>query len=387
MEEKLIKEALGKYKTPFYMFSVEDAEKTISGLRNKINGRANLCYAMKANPFMVRYIEPYVDRIEVCSMGEFEICNELGINKEKVLISGVLKEEEDIIRIMDTFENRCCYTIESPEQYRLISDWASNNQKKMNVYFRLTSGNQFGMDEETIDGLLKAAADNNFIEVRGIHFFSGTQKKVKRIKDETQRIKDYFIKMKEAGHEFGELEYGPGMAVSYFEGQKEPEEYFDYLDEFGENVKITIELGRRIAAECGVYVTTIKDIKTTSDVNYCIVDGGIHQMNYDGQLRGMYNPDIRVIRKDGIDYDDNAEMKKYVIAGSLCTTNDILVSSKEFTNPQINDVLAFYKTGAYSVTEGMLMFLSHRLPAIIINELNGNMTLLRENIETYKFNM
>ena len=313
MEEKLIKEALGKYKTPFYMFSVEDAEKTISGLRNKINGRANLCYAMKANPFMVRYIEPYVDRIEVCSMGEFEICNELGINQEKVLISGVLKEEEDIIRIMDTFENRCCYTIESPEQYRLISDWASNNQKKMSVYFRLTSGNQFGMDEETIDGLLKAAADNNFIEVRGIHFFSGTQKKVKRIKDETQRIKDYFIKMKEAGHEFGELEYGPGMAVSYFEGQKEPEEYFDYLDEFGENVKITIELGRRIAAECGVYVTTIKDIKTTSDVNYCIVDGGIHQMNYDGQLRGMYNPDIRVIRKDGIDYDDNAEMKKYVI--------------------------------------------------------------------------
>ena len=96
MEEKLIKEALGKYKTPFYMFSVEDAEKTISGLRNKINGRANLCYAMKANPFMVRYIEPYVDRIEVCSMGEFEICNELGINQEKVLISGVLKEEEDI---------------------------------------------------------------------------------------------------------------------------------------------------------------------------------------------------------------------------------------------------------------------------------------------------
>ena len=58
---------------------------------------------------------------------------------------------------------------------------------------------------------------------------------------------------------------------------------------------VTIEMGRAYAAECGCYVTTALDIKENNGNAICLVDGGIHQLNYDGQIKGMYRPQMAVI--------------------------------------------------------------------------------------------
>lgn len=66
------------------------------------------------------------------------------------------------------------------------------------------------------------------------------------------------------------LEYGPGTAVPYFHG-KEAETYTDEgLGKLREAIRsmewdgnVTIELGRAFAAECGYYMTEIRDVKKT----------------------------------------------------------------------------------------------------------------------------
>lgn len=118
-------------------------------------------------------------------------------------------------------------------------------------------------------------------------------------------------------------------------------------------------MGRFLAAPCGRYLTSVKDIKRTDGVNYVILDGGIHQLRYHGQMMAMQVPSINQgTKRDGVE--------KYCLCGSLCTVADVLVREVELNPLDIGDVLTFNRCGAYSVTEGSSLFLSHPLPAVYL---------------------
>ena len=83
---------------------------------------------------------------------------------------------------------------------------------------------------------------------------------------------------------------------------------------------------------------------------------------------------------------ESDEVQDYVLAGSLCSVNDILVRKISLPKLDIGDTLCFNLTGAYCSTEGISLFLSRDLPAIVILDENGNAELVREHIETNTFN-
>lgn len=117
-------------------------------------------------------------------------------------------------------------------------------------------------------------------------------------------------------------------------------------------------MGRMIAACCGFYMTSIVDIKETEGIKYCIVDGGIHQVNYYGQTMAMRTPHVEQFPKRTI------EAEKYNICGSLCTVSDLLLKQFPLRSAELGDVFVFQKTGAYSVTEGISLFLIRDLPSV-----------------------
>ena len=69
----------------------------------------------------------------------------------------------------------------------------------------------------------------------------------------------------------------------------------------------------------------------------------------------------------------------------MCTTADIVVRQIDLASPEIGDLLVFNDIGAYSITEGIYLFLSHPLPAVLLQKGN-NVTLLRKAHETYIIN-
>lgn len=145
---------------------------------------------------------------------------------------------------------------------------------------------------------------------------------------------------------------------------------------------VTIEMGRAFAAECGYYLTEIKDVKKNGDINYCIVDGGNHQLNYDGQIKGMYQPEVQLIPGD-----QRGPRKLWTVCGALCTMNDVLCSNVELSDVRTGRVLVFERTGAYSSMEGMALFLSHALPAVVSYGREQGWNVLRQNKPTYLWNM
>lgn len=389
MDRKCLEYGSNRYGTPLYVFDIDEMKEIVDFFQRSLKGKAGLCFAMKANSFLTRQMAAVTDRVEVCSMGEFEICRNLGIEPEKILISGVLKKQEDIITILEFYRGNCTYTVESLNQLNILGEWSSKNKESVSVYLRLTSGNQFGMDEMTIDRILMERQEFPFVKIKGIHFFSGTQKKTtEKIKKEIAYLDEFMEKMEtEHGFPLEELEYGPGIPVSYFEGQNDKREEFacvlsDVIDTMKWKGSVILEMGRAFVADCGYYMTTVKDIKTNDKVNYCIVDGGIHQIHYDGQIRGMYHPELQIIPER-----NNSEIDEYTICGSLCTVNDILIKNVHIPALEVGDVLIFKRAGAYAMTEGMALFLSHELPCVTFYSKGEGWKLVREEKSTFRWNM
>lgn len=391
MNKQQLEYAAARYGTPLYIFDLDILKRQTDRLRKALGGKAGLCYAMKANPFLTKEMAEHVDRIEVCSIGEFDICRELEIPPEKLFISGVLKRKEDIYRILDTYGEKCRYTVESVKQLHYFLEWSDAHMKVIRLYPRLTNGSQFGMDEETVRSVISIVNMSPYLEIEGLHFFSGTQKRrPKQFQQELEMLDVFLRKIRnEWNVHIRHLEYGPGTAVPYFKG-KEAQTYTDEgLEMLREAIhsmqwdgEVTIELGRAFAAECGYYLTEIKDVKKNGETNYCIVDGGNHHINYDGQIKGMYHPEIQLIPGE-----QTGQKKPWTVCGALCTMNDVLCSNIELADVRTGRVLVFEKTGAYSAMEGMSLFLSHDLPAVAAYGEEKGWNIYREHQPTYQWNM
>ena len=141
-------------------------------------------------------------------------------------------------------------------------------------------------------------------------------------------------------------------------------------------------MGRFFAAPCGYYLTKVIDVKTNYDINYAIVDGGLNQLKYDGQLQGMQIPKIIHFKNNK----ENGNEKPWTLCGSLCTTADVLSRNAVFDSLSIGDVLVFCRTGAYSVTEGMAVFLSREMPVVSIYSAENGLTVIREMLYSDVFN-
>lgn len=381
-----------QYGTPSYIFDIDELTRRMDIIRSILGKDIHLCYAMKANPFLVDAMKPLVAKYEVCSPGEFAICEREQIDMKRIVLSGVNKEKSDIEHVMDDCGGVGIYTVESINQFALLNECAAKRKIKISVLLRVTSGNQFGMDEEEIEHLISTRDQYEFIDFKGIQCYSGTQKKkITQIENEIDWLDGICTKLQQKyGFQVQELEYGPGLAVSYFEPDTD-NDHFEQLQQFSDKLNdirgkyvITLEMGRYMAATCGIYLSRIADLKKNNGQNYCIIDGGINHLNYYGQTMAMKFPKTGFVAMNDGDNAKSTEeaVEPWTICGSLCTVADVIVKNLSLSNAQIGDMIIFYNVGAYSVTEGIYLFLSRKLPKILTYDAANKEKLIRNNLPT-----
>ena len=351
----------------------------------------NLCFSIKANPFLIPVLSDYVDYFEVCSPGELSICMAEKVSGSKIIYSGVHKDDWDILEAVKY--GAAVLTAESIRHYELEKEAANKCNKEVSVILRLSSQSQFGMSKEDIEYIIEDAIKNpSNVKIDGIHYFAGTQReKLKHQRKEMQMLEEFVKGLRDKyGIKLEWLEYGPGLSYHYFEGE-DMTDTLAPLKELAEDLQglakwssLTVEMGRFLASSCGTYLTKIYDIKTSFDNNWCILGGGINHVNYLGQMMGLKIPVIKFLSSDQRN-DNDEEKGAYTLCGSLCTTNDVLVRDIKMNKPQIGDILAFENIGAYSVTEGINLFLSRTMPKVAIYSC-GKTEVIRDRIESWKLN-
>lgn len=400
MDKEILRRIARDYQTPSYVFNMDELRKRIAMVRQSLGGRASLCYAMKANPFLIKPLEGVIDKYEVCSPGEFRICEKCQIPMEQIVLSGVYKEKKDIAHAMSSYGDKVTYTIESYNHLELLEACAHEAGIRIRALIRVTSGNQFGVDEAQICRIIEKRNEYAHVNIVGLQHYSGTQKKkLAKLQRELAHLDEFIATLKESyGYEVEELEYGPGFYVPYFSTDEEVDdeailkEFAGFLSELRFKGKITLEMGRYLAAYCGYYLTSIVDQKENMGQKYCIVDGGLHHLTYFGQAMAMKIPHYQHFHEKEDRYVGTATDKKqedarlWNICGSLCTVNDVIVKNLPLQQAEIGDILVFERTGAYSVTEGMYLFLSRDLPQILFYSESDGIKVARKRRGTDEIN-
>lgn len=354
---------LERIKTPFYCFDTNLFAERVTLLRKKLGGCAKICYSLKANPWLVNTALHICDYIEVCSDGELQICIDSGVPLNRISIGGVSKTEVECERLSVNPPYRI--SVESLQQFRMLKKYAEQYQNQLHVLLRITSGNQFGMSLETAMELKKSSHEFQNVHIDGIHYYPGTQNKGQLNAEKQIEILKNAAKILK----INEIQFGPGFGAALFSGQSSAEynAYLDFISEhiltLSEKYSIVIECGRYLTYPVGTYTTTILDIKEQNGRYYLIVDGGIHQISYYGQINGKPQPVVCHLKTS-----ENMEIKCCTVCGSLCTVSDILAKDISLSAPQIGDRLVFANVGAYSVTEARSLFLSRDLPAVFLKD-------------------
>lgn len=387
MERTELFELAKEYGTPTFVFDTEYLRNRMTKIKEIVGENVHLCYSIKANPFLITTMLDCVEKLEVCSPGELRICERLKVDSDKIIYSGVSKREIDVEEALEY--GAAVYTAESLGHVKRLNAEAVKRGVQVPIILRLSSGSQFGMSKENLCYAIEHRADYEGVIIEGIHYFVGTQRKklTEQVK-ELEMLEALFAELQEKyDYQVKKLEYGPGLPVPYFSNENFEDtlaplkEIASTLRDMAEKVHLTVEMGRFFVTECGYYITKIVDQKSNGSTNYAIIDGGMNHLNYLGQMMGMKVPVIHHL-KQGTD----TEKKDWCLCGSLCTTADIVVRQVEFTGLEEMDILVFANTGAYSVTEGIYLFLSRTMPRIVLYNGAGQTVLARDFREIYELN-
>ena len=374
--------------TPAYVFDEAAFSARAEQVQRAFGEKTGLCFSIKANPFLLSCLPDVFDKIEVCSPGELTVCERVGADMGKVIYSGVNKGRADVARAIQNGVGT--FTAESMLHLEMINEAALKAGRVAPLLLRLTAGSQFGMEADALRQIVRNRESYPGVSIVGVHFFSGTMKKKPvLIERELRKVLAFMDSVREElGFAFERLEYGTGLAVDYFSPDADDleaerlEGVAPIIREAAEKYELTVEMGRFFAAPCGMLLTRVMDVKTNEGVNYAILDTGMHQVRYDGQIQGMQTPNILHLPA-GKTTGDN---QSWTLCGSLCTTADVLARGVEFDSLSIGDTLVFTRVGAYSFMEGMSIFLSRDLPAIYMKAKDGSLTQLRAPIAADPFN-
>jgi len=157
--------------------------------------------------------------LEVCSSGELQICKAYSVSPKKIIFLGINKNEEDI-------QNAFSYgfgaiTAESLKQFLLIWEYCKKFDYSADIYLRLSDGVQFGIEQDSLEMLVKTRENYPNLHIKGIHYFSGTQKQhIEKNFEELERLYTFLEKLQNLYNlKIKILKYGTGLQVPYLTNQ------------------------------------------------------------------------------------------------------------------------------------------------------------------------
>jgi diaminopimelate decarboxylase len=146
----------------------------------------------------------------------------------------------------------------------------------------------------------------------------------------------------------------------------------DWSANHGNRIRLKIEPGRYIVAECGVLLGTVHAVKQNDSRTFIGTDIGLNVL-----IRpAMYDShhDIEFYRNDAILKTD--KVRTATVVGNICESGDILAKGRELPEAVEGDIIGVMDAGAYGYS--MSSNYNNRLrPAEVLIGLDGNPRLIR----------
>ena len=374
-------------RTPFFAYDRRLLDERVALLRRSLPKSLKLHYAIKANPMpaVAQHLAAQVDGLDVASAKEMMTALDTGMDPGSISFAGPGKSDGELKQAIAA---GVLIEIESHgEMSRLAAiarqaGYPARVALRINPDFELKGSGmrmgggpqQFGTDAEQIPGLLAELAPNG-LQFEGFHIFAGSQNLNAEIISEVQQ-KSVDLALSLAASAPTPLRYlniGGGFGIPYFPKDRPMDlakvgqglqPLVDRIAAEQPEAEVTIELGRYIVGEAGIYVSRIIDRKESRGLTFLVTDGGLHH-----QLAASGNFG-QVIRRDypvaiGNKFDCAPEETASVV-GCLCTPLDLLSDRGEFPRAEVGDLVVVFQSGAYGLTASPTAFLSHPAPLEVL---------------------
>jgi diaminopimelate decarboxylase len=216
----------------------------------------------------------------------------------------------------------------------------------------------FGIDAERVPALVRGLIEAD-IDWRGLHLFAAVQ-----CLDDSALIEAHKIIIACAGEiaeeldmPLPELNLGGGFDVPCFDGEQ-PLDLYRMAEALHETLcsgpellattRLSLELGRWIVAEAGVYLTRILDRTESCGETFLTTDGGgQHLLRATGclQERAQGNYPIAVASRFAAPAEEQV-----TVTGCLATPHDLLGDQVMLPRAEPGDLIAVFTAGAYGLT-------------------------------------
>ncbi len=357
----------GNRKTPFYLYDMRLLSRTLDEIvRLSSDYGIEVHYAVKANANV-----PVLRRISSKGLGadcvsgnEILFALENGFPAGKTVFSGVGKTDREIELAISkgVFSINC----ESLPEIRVVNEIASGMGKKANVSVRInpdidahthkyiTTGleeNKFGISRYEFEELVKTLGECESIDFNGLHFHIGSQ--ITDVADvfalECRRAAEIVSWFESKGLEIRNINLGGGLGIDYEEPQKHPvPDFAAWMRTIArtlprkEGVRVHIEPGRSVVAQCGILCTRVLYVKEGQKKTFLITDAGMNDLIRPA-LYGAYHK----IRNITAEAENRSGEKVYDVVGPVCESSDVWGEDRTLPASRRGDLLAICSAGAY----------------------------------------
>lgn len=374
--EEWVAEAGG---TPLYVYDMRVVAARIARLKAALPQGVDVHYAVKANPFapLLERIAPLVAGMDVASAGELERALVVMAAKH-VSMAGPGKRDVELeaaIRAGATInlesEGEAARALAAAERAGARPRLAV----RVNPDFELRGSGMkmggraspFGVDAGRVPALVRqiVAAGADW---RGFHIFAGSQSLDSAAISETQSATIAL-----AGRLAEEIDRPPplvnlggGFGIPYFAGDQPVDvegigralgQRLERLPTILQASRFSLELGRWLVGEAGVYLARVVDRKESGGETFLVVDGGLnHHLAATGNFGTVVRRNYPVAVAGRI----GAEPEEIVsVVGPLCTPLDRLADRVALPRALVGDVIAIFASGAYGASASPAGFLGH----------------------------
>jgi diaminopimelate decarboxylase len=362
--------------TPLFVYDSRRIADQAARFRAAFPSEVALHYAVKANSYapLLEAMAGMVDGFDVASAGELGRVAHLGL---PISFAGPGKREQELetaIRAGVTINLESEGEAERALAICVREGLTAKLAVRVNPPFGLKGSgqkmgglpSQFGVDHDRAPALIrrivKAGAD-----WQGLHIFAGSQALSADALIELQRDTVALAASiaEEADHAPLHVNLGGGFGIPYFAKDQALD-----VEAVGEalakvlkgrpkiltSTLFSIELGRWLVGEAGVYLTRIDDRKQSRGRTFLVTDGGLHHQlaasgNFGQLLRRNYP--VAIASRFAAEPDEEV-----TVTGCLCTPLDLLADEAMLPHAEVGDLVAIFCAGAYGLSASPTGFLS-----------------------------
>ena len=381
-----------KYSTPLYCYSYNKLRSNIINFFTHFKKFSPLvCFAIKSNTNLnlIREIKNFGLGADVVSKGELMLALKAGINKKKIVFSGVGKTESELKFAIE--KKILLINSESESEIKIIEKIAKKKNVVVNIGIRLNPNtdantlkqistgkkeNKFGVDEKTFLKLVSVLRTSKNIKLKCLSVHIGSQITDHKPYEKMLKAIDKIINKAKFNFEY--IDLGGGMGISYEKNQKKLDykKYKSAIEKFlrKNNSKLIFEPGRSIIGNTAILISRVIYLKETSKKIFVILDAGMNDM----MRPALYGAKHQILPA----FKNKKKSKKsYEFVGPICETTDKFLSVSNFNKLKERDLIFISDVGAYGSSLSSNYNIRPKPSEILINKSKITILKKRQKLE------